>query len=309
MKTVDVLYHWNEPPSFGALALADAQLAGVVRAAVPMIMSTSDQVIDVLRRSDSDAILCASPAQYQPFFDEAHRALRAIGKPLLSFSSEWCYGNPMTAYAAFEDSGDRFDVSFYGQACDMDTMRVRGRRAFLAPAWVSTLAFRPGPPIAQRTPRLAFIGDTQEYAPGVYATRRRLLEPLVKRGLVDVFKIPKGVQTAHHVAHLYATYAGVFCPASNGRAQGIRCYEAAATGALIVEAQPMDPRNEFFPAETHRIAFDPEIDADALADAVAALDFAALQPVATAAHQLVCQRFHCAAALRAMLATADTALG
>jgi hypothetical protein len=301
---IDVLYHWHEPPSFGALALADARALGVVNHAIPMTMSPAAQVYDALKKSDASAIVFASPAQYAEFFRQVPD-LRALGKPLVSFATEWCYGNPITAYRNFQDSAAFFDFYACGQECDALAMRHLGRPSFVSPLWVSTMAFRPGPPLRERKQRLAFVGDTTEYRPGIYATRRRMLSALQARGLIDIISIPKGIPTAHQVACLYANYAGVFCPPSNGRGQSIRAYEAAAAGALILEAQPMEPENEHFKAGRHRLALDPDISDSDLCDFVASLDFARHQDIATRATELVQQHFTAGAILPQLVAAAD----
>jgi hypothetical protein len=301
---IDVLYHWHEPPSFGALALADARALGVVNHAIPMTMSPAAQVYDALKKSDASAIVFVSPAQYSEFFTQVPD-LRALGKPLVSFATEWCYGNPITAYRNFQDSAAFFDFYACGQECDALAMRRLGRPSAVSSGWVSTMAFRPGPPLHERIQKLAFVGDTTEYRPGIYAPRRRMLAALQARGLIDVIQIPKGIPTAHQVACLYANYAGVFCPASNGRAQGIRLYEAAASGALIIEAQPMEPENEYFKAGRHRLALDPDISDSDLCDFVASLDFARHQDIATRATELVQQHFTAAAILPQLVAAAD----
>jgi len=306
VKTIDVLYHWHEPPSFGALAMADAQAIGVVKNAIPMTMSPVAQVYEALKKSDASAIVFVSPAQYGDFFTQVPD-LRDLGKPLISFATEWCRGNTITEYADFQNSADFFDFYACGQECDALAMRHLGRPAAVSPAWVSTMAFRPGPLLDQRKQKLAFVGDTTEYRPGIYAPRRRMLAALEARGLIDVIRIPKSIPTAHQVACLYANYAGVFCPASNGRAQGIRAYEAAAAGALIVEAQPMEPENEFFKADRHRLALDPDISDSDLCDFVASLDFARHQDIATRATELVQRRFTAAAILPQLVAAADNA--
>jgi hypothetical protein len=301
---IDVLYHWHEPPSFGALALADARALGVVNHAIPMTMSPAEQVYEALKKSDACAIVFVSPAQYSEFFTQVPD-LRALGKPLVSFATEWCYGNPITAYRDFQDSAAFFDFYACGQECDALAMRRLGRPSAVSSGWVSTMAFRPGPPLHERKQKLAFVGDTTEYRPGIYAPRRRMLAALQARGLIDVINIPKGIPTAHQVACLYANYAGVFCPASNGRAQGIRLYEAAASGALIIEAQPMEPENEYFKADRHRLALDPDISDSDLCDFVASLDFARHQDIATRATELVQQHFTAAAILPQLVAAAD----
>jgi hypothetical protein len=47
------------------------------------------------------------------------------------------------------------------------------------------MAFRPGPLLHQRKQKLAFVGDTTEYRPGIYAPRRRMLAALEARGLIE----------------------------------------------------------------------------------------------------------------------------
>jgi len=303
---IDVLYHWHEPPSFGALALADARALGVVNHAIPMTMAPAAQVYEALKTSDANAIVFASPAQYAEFFTQVPD-LRGLGKPLISFATEWCYGNPITAYRNFQDSAAFFDFYACGQECDARAMRRLGRPSAVSPLWVSTMAFRPGPPLHERKQRLAFVGDTTEYRPGIYATRRRMLSALQARGLIDIIQIPKGVPTAHQVACLYANYAGVFCPPSNGRGQSIRAYEAAAAGALILEAQPMESANEHFKAGRHRLALDPDISDSDLCDFVASLDFPQHQDIATRATELVQHHFTAAAILPQLVAAADNA--
>jgi hypothetical protein len=308
MKTADVLYHWGEPPAFGELAMADALADGVVLNAICMGLSTDAAVLETLSKSRSDAILSVSPAQFGEFHTKNAATIRSFNKPLLSFTSEWCDGNPIRGYDLFDQSENVFDVRFYGQACDADNSVLRGRLSFLSSLWVSTTAFSAGPPVAQRKQKLVFIGDTNEYAKGVYAQRRRMLDALESNGLVDVLVVEKSIDTVAQVRNAYAEYAGVFCASSNGRSQGIRVYEAASSGAVVVEAQPMDVRNEFFKNGIHRIAIDPSLDAEALCQAVSAIDFVAIAEVAERGQALVREMYNPSAVFARMLATADKAL-
>lgn len=243
IKTADMLYCGEEPPSYGFLAAENLKRAGVVFNAIEM---PADGVLETLRHSNSDAVVLVSPFQFRGWMMSNKDALRALGKPVLAVIPEYTFGNSFPGYAQFEnEAGDYADAYFCAQTSDALEFEKRGRKALPLGLWVDTDTFVAGPPLSERIQRFCFVGHVGDYWPGIYEDRRRILAHMLEAGLVDVLQIPRHRDTAHLVAHAYASYAGVFCPPANGRGHSIRTYEALACGAHVVEVQKIDYGSQF----------------------------------------------------------------
>jgi hypothetical protein len=246
IRSADILYLAEEPASWGVAAVAQLERAGLCVNNIRM-RQNHGKVMDALRESVSDAVLFVSPFQFCDFMRACHDQLRALSKPLVCYVSEHTFGNSFAGYAAFHVEREWCDFYACAQLCDALEFQRQGKRAATIPAWVATDLFTPGPPLAERIQKFCFVGHTQDYTPGMYAERRRVLAAAEDSGMLDILHIPRSPATAHLVAQAYASYAGVFCPPSNGRAHSIRLYEAAAAGAHILEiGQPLEDGNVIF---------------------------------------------------------------
>ena len=309
MKTGDFLFLAEEPASFAWAAMSQLHVTGIARHVIPMVQD-HEAVMQTLRQSDSDAICLISPYQFQNFMRERHAEIRAIGKPIISWISEHTFGNSWPGYAAFEREHRWADLYVCAQDCDTQEFRALGWPAFTSRGWVADDVFIPGKPLKDRIPRFCFIGHTHDYTPGMYAERRRILEAFLEAGVLDILNIPRSVHTVQQVADAYARYAAVLCPASNGRAHSIRLYEAAATGAAIVEVgQPLDPGNVWFHDQLHCLRLQPGIPEQNLTAWARSFDFNAHQNMATAAQSLVRSTMTPEVVWMEILAAADKALG
>jgi hypothetical protein len=283
IKKIDIIYFREEPPSFCAAAFEDLTAHGITACVIPMPQN-ADSVLASLRQSHSDAIFLISPFQFRDFLATNYNAIKAIGKPIISFINEHVWGNSFNGYREFEESKQWADFYLCSQDSDTQQSILMGRNAVTMRGgnWVATNLFREGPPLGERIPKLCFIGHTRDYSPGIYSERRRLLSALTEHDLVDILSIPRSRQTAHLVAQAYSSYAGVFCPPANGRCHSIRVMEAAACGALVVEVQPLDHANIYLRDGKHRIGLHPGLSAEELVDRVRALQFVQCQAIATA---------------------------
>jgi hypothetical protein len=307
IKNADILYLGEEPASVAAHAFAQLQRAGL---AVNLIdfPQQPDDVLRLLQDSPADAIALYSPFQLRNFIATYGETLRTLGKPVISIVPEYTWGNSFPGYRDFEEHDDYADFYICCQSSDTDQMRRLGRHAETMPCWVATDTFRPGPPLAERIQRFCFVGHVNDYWPGIYSERRRLLGALQARGLIDILNIPRHASTASLVADAYAKYAGVFCPPANGKGHSIRAYEATACGALIVEVQPLDPDGEHFKDRLHRLALPEGISGDDLCTWVEDLRFPDWQEVATRGRDFCRARLNPCEVWRSIFAAADKAL-
>jgi hypothetical protein len=307
IKNADILYLGEEPSSVGRHAFNQLQRAGL---AVNVIDFPQDYAtaISRLRDSSADCIALYSPFQLRAFIDQYGEELRAIGKPIISLVAEYTWGNAFPGYRQFEEADDYADFYVCGQSSDTEQMRLLGRRAETLPFWVATETFLPGPPLAERIQRFCFVGHVNDYYPGIYSERRRLLGALQSGGLVDVLNIPRHANTAHLVADAYAKYAGVFCPPANGKGHSIRVYEAASCGALVVEVQPLDPGCEHFKDREQRLALPEGITGDELCTWVEDLKFPEWQGIASSGQRFCRERLNPAEVWRSIFAAADKGL-
>lgn len=308
MKTGDFLFLAEEPASFGWAAMTQLQRIGMARAIIPMVQD-HEAVMAMLRESDSDAICLISPFQYQNFMRERHDEIRALGKPIIAVISEHTFGNRFEGYAVFERERRWADIYVCLQDCDTQEFRAMGWPSFTSKMWVADDLFTPGKPLAERIQKFCFVGHTQDYVPGMYAERRRVLSALEQAGVLDILNIPRSVHTAKQVAEAFASYAAVLCPPANGRGHSIRVHEAAAAGALIVEVgQPVDPGNNWFIDGLHRVALPHGVPEAELAAWARSFDFCAHQHIAAAAQNMVRREMTPEAIWANIFAKADTAL-
>lgn len=270
--------------------------------------SQTEEVLAELRDSPSDCIALHSPFQFQNFMFEAHDALRAIGKPIITLIPEYTWGNIFPGYRQFEECKEWADFYVACQSSDTDKLRELGRKAETMPLAVATDVFQPGPPLDSRIQKFCFIGHVNDYWPGVYSERRRLLGALQQRGLIDILNIPRDINTVPLVADAYAKYAGVFCPPSNGKSHSIRVYEATACGALVVEVQPIDTGCEHFKDRVQRLALPEGITGDELCTWVEDFKFTDWQGIASAGQKLCRERMNACEVWRSIFAAADKAL-
>ena len=307
IKNADILYLGEEPASVGAHAFAQLQRAGL---AVNVIDFPQDHtaVINRLRDSSADCIALYSPFQLRAFIHQHGDNLRALGKPIISLVAEYTWGNAFPGYRQFEEAADYADFYICGQSSDTEEMHRFGRKAETLPFWVATDTFRPGPPLAERIQRFCFVGHVNDYWPGIYSERRRLLGALQERGLIDILNIPRHASTAHLVADAYSKYAGVFCPPANGRGHSIRVYEAASCGALVVEVQPLDPECEHFKNREQRLAMPEGITGDELCTWVEDLKFPEWQGIASSGQRFCRERLNPCEVWRSIFAAADKVL-
>jgi hypothetical protein len=306
IKSADILYLGEEPPSVGAHAFAQLERVGL---AVNVIDFPQDHTaaISRLRNSSADCIALYSPFQLRAFLNQHGEKLRAIGKPIISLVAEYTWGNAFPGYRQFEEAFDYADFYVCGQSSDTEKMHHLGRKAETLPFWVATDTFLPGLPLAQRIQRFCFVGHVNDYYPGIYNERRRLLGALQSRGLIDVLNIPRHASTAHLVADAYSKYAGVFCPPANGKGHSIRVYEAASCGALVAEVQPLDEGCEYFINREHRLALPEGISGADLCTWVEDLDFANFQAVASSGQRFCRARLNPLEVWRSIFAAADNA--
>lgn len=286
MKTGDFLFLADEPASFAWAAMTQLHHIGMARKVIPMVQD-AEAVMRMLRESDSDAICLVSPFQYASFLRERHEEIRAIGKPIIAVISEYTFGNAFQGYAAFERERRWADIYVCLQDSDTQEFRAMGWPAFTSRAWVADDLFVPGKLLSERIQKFCFVGHTQDYVPGMYAERRRILAALHDAGVLDILSIPRSVHTAQKVADAYASYAAVLCPPANGRAHSSRVYEVAATGALIAEiGQTIDHGNNWFMDGLHRVALPAGVPEAELVEWASTFDFSAHQQTATAAQNM-----------------------
>lgn len=305
IRTADFLYLYEEPSSVGYHAAEELRAAGLVVNNIPMQQADA-VVIETLRASPADAIALYSPYQYGGFMARNGDALRALGKPIIAYVSEWTRHNPFQGYRAFEESGEWADFYACAHPSDAAWLQSLGRRAEHFPLYVPTSYIPQGKPLAERKQKLCFVGHVNDYVPGMYAERRHILAALTEAGLVDVLNIPRNVDTWPRVVEAFSAYAGVLCPPSNGRGHSIRCYEAAAAGALIVECQPLEEGNEWFMGWLERASLPAGYSDELWRKFVAGFDFAKFQSVATRAQAKVREYFNAATVWRQIFAHADT---
>lgn len=288
MKTADVLFSCYEPPSFGIFALSDAKEYGVVKNFFPMPQNP-DLVIKTLRESTADVIILISPVYFGEFFALKARELVSIGKPIIELVYERTWENPTIEFHKNWQENRIFDADYY--FCTLDTDRKRmvdmGRKAYPLKIFASKNAFPNGPKLSQRVQKFCFIGAISEDVPGLYSERRRVLQALLGKNLIDIINVPKGITTNHIVSYAYGMYAGIFCAPCNGNAHSIRLYEGALAGGFLFEVQNVLEKNRVFFNNQHAISIPEGIGEQELCERIASTNFSMVAGMAENARELV----------------------
>lgn len=284
----------DEPPSWAWASMNKLKEVGIAKNVFSIahqlapVQTDYDAIIDTLRESSSDAICLLSPTQYQDFMRKKYKDIHRIGKPIISFISEYTFGNIFGGYASFECERKWADIYVCGQDSDTLEFNRMGWPAITSKGWVCSDAFPDGLPWRDRIPKFVFIGNTTDYVPNMYDERRRVIAAFQKAGVLDVIQVEKSRHTMDKVAEIYGKYAGVLCPAANGRGHSIRLYEAASTGALIVEVgQTLDQGNNWFVDGVHRVSLPQGMSENDLIAWAKNFDIMAHKSIASAAQKLV----------------------
>jgi hypothetical protein len=288
MKKADVLFSCYEPPAFGAFGLSEAKEDGVIENIFSMPQDP-DFVIKSIKESKADAIILVSPVYYSEFFASKGKEFASIGKPIIELVFERTWGNPTVQFHRVWQENRIFNADYY--FCILNTDRSKmiemGRKAFPLKLFISKNAFPKGPELTQRVQKFCFIGAISEDMPGLYAERRRVLNALLKKNLIDIIHVPKGVTSNHMVSYAYATYAGIFCAPCNGNAQSIRLYEGALAGGFMFEVQNVLEENRIFFNNQHAISIPEGIDENELCEKIASIKFSEVAHMADNARELV----------------------
>lgn len=304
MKTADVFFFHGEPPSFGMGLCLQLLRHGVCKTAIQM-PSDPQKVLEALRASPADCIVFISPHMHGDFIRQHHAELRAIGKPLIGYVSEWVAGNDVFRDASdFHKEGDWLDYYAATQSSDVLWFRSLGMKSDLAPPMFASELFPAAPADHPRIPELCYIGHNNAWK----TERLRVLQSLDQQGLVKGFSAPRTLDGAAGVAEIFRRYAAVVCPPAHGRAHSIRCFEAASSGALIVECQPLDDGNEFFIEGQHRVSFPVGLAGADICDFVRSLDYDKLKGIAQAGCELAHREFRAEVGFSRLLSLAANAL-
>jgi hypothetical protein len=290
MKKADVLFSCYEPPAFGAFGLSEAKEHGVIENIFPMPQDP-DFVIKSLQDSKADAIILVSPVYYGEFFASKAREFAAIGKPIIELVFERTWGNPAVQFHRLWQENRIFNADYY--FCILNTDRSKmiemNRKAFPLKLFISKNAFPKGPQLNQRVQKFCFIGALNEDMPGLYSERRRLLNALLNKNLIDIIQVPKGITTNHVVSYVYGSYAGIFCAPCNGHAHSIRLYEGALAGAFLFEVQNVLEENRVFFNNKHAVSIQEGLDEQELCERIASINFSDFAEIADNAREMVLQ--------------------
>jgi hypothetical protein len=288
VKTADVLFSCYEPPAFGFFAMLEAKHHGVVKNFFPMPQDP-DLVIKSLRESKADAIILISPVYFADFFALKAKELLSIGKPIIELVCERTWNNPTIQFHKNWQENRVFNPDYY--FCILETDRKKmiemGRKAYPLKLFVSKNAFPKGKQLTERVQKFCFIGAVNQDLPGLYAERRRVLQALLNKNLIDIIQVPKGVTSNHVVSYAYASYGGIFCAPCNGNAQSIRLYEGALAGSFLFEVQNVLEANRIFFNNEHCLSFEEGIDEGELCDRIASIKFPEFQEMADKARDVV----------------------
>jgi len=288
MKTADVLFSCYEPPSFGIFGLSEAKEYGVVKNFFPMPQNP-DLVIKTLRESTADVIILISPVYFGEFFVSKAKELISIGKPIIELACEWTWENPTIQFHKNWQENRIFDANYYFCTLEADRKRMvdMGRKAYPLKMFASKNAFPKGPQLSQRVQKFCFIGAIGEDMSGLYSERRRVLQALLRKNLIDIISVPKGITTNHIVSYAYGMYAGIFCAPCNGKAHSIRLYEGALAGGFLFEVQNIIEQNRVFFNNQHAISIPEGIDEQELCERVASINFSVVSEMAENAREMV----------------------
>jgi len=304
MRTADIVYFAGEPVAFGAGLCQQLQRHGLCHTAIAMPHDYS-AAIEKLRASRADCVVFLSPHAVADFITTKHAELVSLDKPLLGYVSEWIAGNDL--FPAGRDFHSQHNWLHYYSATQMsDVQWFRGLGMscdFAQPMFANELFSLP-PKDHPRKKKLAYIGHNNPWK----TERLRVLQALESQSLVDAFGPPTTIDGASEVAAVFQSYEGVLCPQAHGRAHSIRCYEAAACGALIVECQQLDDGNELFIDGQHRISFAVGTEAEDIRQFVRGLDYEKLRHIAKAGAEMAHEEFCAQVGFNRFLCQADKAL-
>lgn len=302
MKKADIVCLFDGVVSMGSglvTQLYRHQLCGTA-IAIPMDHANA---LKLLRQSDSDCVVFICPHATEDFIRKNHDELLALNKPLIGYVTEWIADNDVFPQGkAFHQEKDWFHYYAAAHNSDVKWFRSMGSKSDLTPLMLATDLFPSHS--GNRIPELCYVGNNNPYK----VERLRLLQILVNQNLIRVYAPPMNYEGANQVSMLFRSYAAIFCPQACGRGQSIRCYEAAASGALIVEAQILDEENEFFVDGIHRVAMPIDLAPDEICDFVRQLDYEKLAGIAKAGCDLVHTKFSAEAGFRSLLQRASQAL-
>lgn len=304
MRTADIVYFSGEPVSFGLGLCHQLHRHGLCRSAIAMPCD-HDKAIDALRQSDSDCVVFLSPHAVGDFVRYKYDDLRDLGKPLIAYVSEWVAGDELfQEKRAFHLERDWFDYYAAAHSSDVAWFRSMGMKSDLASMMFASDLF-PRPPLDYpRRKQLCYIGHNNAWK----TERIRILSALDNEKLVKGYTAPRTLDGAAGVATIFRSFEAVLCPPAHGMGQSIRCYEAAASGALIVECQPLDEGNEYFIDGKHRISFPVGLPAKDICDFVRSLNYDQLRHIAEAGADLAHREFAAEVGFQKFLRSAETAL-
>jgi hypothetical protein len=305
MKKADIVFYRDEPISFGFGLCYQLLRHGLCQAAIAMPYDHG-QAMQILRESTSDCVVFLSPHMHRDFIREHHADLLALGKPLLGYVSEWVAGNDtFPEVRDFHREADWLHYYVAAQNSDVDWFRSLGMKCDFAPLMLATDIFHAPPPDQKRIGEMVYIGHNNAWK----TERIRIVNELRDAGLVREYSIPRTMDGAHVVAGKFRQFAAALCPPAHGRAHSIRCYEAAACGALVVECQPLDPGNESFVDGVHRVSFPPDLPAAELCEFITNLyDFQQFAEIARNGCDLVHREFRAEVGFSRFLSAATKAL-
>ena len=304
MKTADIVYFSGEPISFGLGLCHQLQRHGLCRSAISLPCD-HEVAMRALRESDSDCVVFLSPHAVSQFLRGKYKELLDLGKPLLGYVSEWVAGDDLfTEKRSFHLEMDW--LNYYGAAHSSDVAWFRsiGSKCDMASMMFATDLFPLPPKDYPRKQELCYIGHNNAWK----TERIRILAALDKERLVRGFAAPRTLDGAAGVASIFRSYEAVLCPPAHGRGQSIRCYEAAASGALIVECQPLDDGNEYFIDGLHRVSFPVGLPDKDICDFVRSLDYGKLRHIAEAGAELAHREFAAEVGFSKFLGNATKAL-
>lgn len=305
MKKADIVFYRDEPISFGFGLCHQLLRHGLCEAAIAMPYDHG-QAMQILRESTSDCIVFLSPHMHRDFIRENHDNLLALGKPLLGYVSEWIFGNDTFPEARIFHREENW-FHYYGatQNSDVDWFRSLGMKCEPVHLMLATDIFHAPPSDQKRLGEMVYIGHNNPWK----TERIRIVNHLRDARLIREYSIPRTMDGAHIVAGKFRQFAAALCPPAHGRSHSIRCYEAAACGALVVECQPLDNGNEYFIDGVHRVSFPSDLPAAELCEFITKLyDFQQFTSIARNGHDFVHREFRAEVSFSRFLSAANRAL-
>jgi hypothetical protein len=304
MKSADIIFWHEEPISFGIGLCEQLLRHQLCHAAIAMPHGYAE-TLDILRKSRADCVVFISPHMHEDFLRLHLKELKELGKPLLGYVSEWVAGNEVFPEVRnFHKEMDWLDYYGAAQMSDARWFRELGMKCDLAPPMFANELFPPAPSFFHRRRDICYIGHNNAWK----TERLRILEALDKERLLKGFTAPRNVVGANSVAALFREFSAVLCPPAHGRGHSIRCYEAAASGALIVECQPLDDGNEYFIDGKHRISFPVGLPDQEICDFIRSIDYDRCASIAKAGSKLAHDQFAGHVGFARFLSMAEQAL-